>query len=629
MSRNEDYLDNLLTSVTDTLSQFDDDFEQNRESLKQSYQTQNNLPPKTQSALDEVREDNFLKEFEEDLQRGGSDDDFMRDFERELRGEMGQPENNENEYEGIPLETEYTDMDADLDNILSDFSDMPDTDANTDADATLAFDDDVFAQLNEAQTQQESIPAPDGLEGLEDIFSDMPDAVPSEMDFPQTEIEESMATGAQPSETLQLEDLPVGEQQDDTQMAEDPTTILQTAEEPISDVSVLDETISGQPQEDTGLSLDDILSESDDVLSQLENYADNEGNTENAGRLSTGDISNLMEGASESAEDPISLLDTQEATRAVNEDPFSVGPDFAYDETAGISTEPDKGKKKKREKNPNSIFAKLSRILFGSAEELNPELAAEIAAERAKRGEDDPANMDPDALKAKKKQEKELKKQQKKEAAELKKQEKDAAKAEKAAKKASKPKKEKKPKKKKELPKEPPLPKVPVTMMWILALSIMLLVFLGSSVLGYSTSVNQSKDAFDKGDYVTAYEKLQGVKIKKADEDLYHASAALAGVQMELDAYTALMEQKQYEMALDALIRGIGRCQVHEKDAEEWNMTEQLSSMEKQLGNLLSDQFNVSKRTARKLYKIQKRSDYTLQLHEIMSKLGLYEAVSA
>lgn len=628
MSRNEDYLDNLLTSVTDTLSQFDDDFEQNRESLKQSYQTQNNLPPKTQSALDEVREDNFLKEFEEDLQNDGSDDDFMRDFERELRGEMGsgtdQPENNEDKYESIPFETDNTDMDADLDDILSDFSDMPDADADT----TVAFDDDVFAQLNDAQAQQEPITAPDGLEGLEDIFSDMPDEMSTEMDFPQTETDAGMVTQAQPSETLQLEDVPAGVQLDDM-MAEDPMTISQTAEEPLLDSQVPDEFVSEQPQDDLGLSLDDILNESDDVLSQLENYANDEDSTMDAGSLSAEETASLIEDGVGSAGDSIGLSDSQEATKAMNEDPFSIGPDFAYDETAGVPPEPEKGKKKKREKNPNSIFAKLSRVLFGSPEELNPELAAEIAAERAKRGEDDPENMDPAALKAKKKQEKELKKQQKKEAADLKKQEKEASKAEKAAKKASKPKKEKKPKKKKELPKEPPLPRVPVTMMWILALSIMVLVFLGSSVLGYFSSVNQSKDAFDKGDYVTAYEKLQGVKIKKADEELYHASAALAGVQMELDAYTALMEQKQYEMALDALIRGIGRCQIHEKDAEEWNMAEQLSAMEKQLGNLLSDQFNVSKRTARKLYKIQKRSDYTLQLHEIMSKLGLYEAVSA
>ncbi len=46
MSRSEDYLDNLLTSVTDRLSEYDEDFEQNRESLRDSYQTQNDLPSK-------------------------------------------------------------------------------------------------------------------------------------------------------------------------------------------------------------------------------------------------------------------------------------------------------------------------------------------------------------------------------------------------------------------------------------------------------------------------------------------------------------------------------------------------------------------------------------------------------
>ena len=86
MNRNEDYLDNLLTSVTNKLDQFDDDFEQSRESLRESYRTQNDLPQGTQSALDEIREDNFLKDFDADL-GVGSEEDFIREFERELNGE--------------------------------------------------------------------------------------------------------------------------------------------------------------------------------------------------------------------------------------------------------------------------------------------------------------------------------------------------------------------------------------------------------------------------------------------------------------------------------------------------------------------------------------------------------------
>ena len=254
------------------------------------------------------------------------------------------------------------------------------------------------------------------------------------------------------------------------------------------------------------------------------------------------------------------------------------GPDFSFEESV-IDTG-DSDKKRKKEKNPNSPFAKLSRMLFGTPEELNPEAAAEYEAAKAAMGNKE--ELDPKARKEKKKQEKELKKQQKQEEAEKKKQEKEAAKAEKAAKKAAKPKKEKKPKKKDAMPKEPPLPKVPVMMMWGIALSMLVLIILGTVLLGYSIPVSESKEAFDKGDYVTAYAKLKSIEVKPEDEELLHAATALASVQTELDAYTALMELKQYEMALDSLIRGYGRCAIHSADAEEWGVSSQLTEMDHQ-----------------------------------------------
>ena len=224
-------------------------------------------------------------------------------------------------------------------------------------------------------------------------------------------------------------------------------------------------------------------------------------------------------------------------------------------------------------------------MLFGTPEELNPEAAAEYEAAKAAMGNKE--ELDPKARKEKKKQEKELKKQQKQEEAEKKKQEKEAAKAEKAAKKAAKPKKEKKPKKKDAMPKEPPLPKVPVMMMWGIALSMLVLIILGTVLLGYSIPVSESKEAFDKGDYVTAYAKLKSIEVKPEDEELLHAATALASVQTELDAYTALMELKQYEMALDSLIRGYGRCAIHSADAEEWGVSSQLTEMENKFDLLL------------------------------------------
>ena len=550
MSRSEDYLDNLLTSVTDTLNEFDNDFEQNRESLKESYQTQNDLPSKTQSALDEIREENFLREFEDEINRGKSDDDFLSEFERELNGEedadlyTAADGNEMTAPQDVNMDT-ADQLDADLEDL---FREDSETIAMPDEPATAAFDqepqtvsletpepdmgEDVFSQM--ANEQDKSMEAPKGMEGLEDIFGEFGDA-----DSILQELENGI-----------------------TQPADDSSAAQQ------------------ETQSSMGESLTEILNESDEeALSEIDkllNTEEQDGNTQ--------------------------AMDAEA-------DPLPMGPDFSFDESS--LGEEDGGEKKKKERNKNGFFGKISRMLFGTPAELDPEAAAEYEAAKAALGKNE--ETDPKVLKEKKKQEKELKKQQKKEAAEQKK----------AAKKAAKPKKEKKPKQKNKMPKEPPLPKVPVMMMWILALSLLVLVFLGTSLVGYSLPVKESREAFESGDYVTAYRKLQGMKVRKNDKELLKASSTLAGIQTELDAYTALMEQKQYEMALDCLVRGYNRCNLHSADAEEWNVADKLTDLQDKFDLLLKEQFDVSKRKAKKLYQIKKRSDYTMELHKILDQLGL------
>ena len=89
--------------------------------------------------------------------------------------------------------------------------------------------------------------------------------------------------------------------------------------------------------------------------------------------------------------------------------------------------------------------------------------------------------------------------------------------------------------------------------------------------------------------------------------------------------YTACMPGacKGQEMALDALIRGYGRCLLNSADAEEWGVLDELEKMQDQFDLLLKEQFDVTKHRAKKLYNINKRSEYTLALHEILDKLGM------
>lgn len=601
MSRSEDYLDNLLTSVTDRLNEFDDDFEQNRESFKESYQTQNDLPSKTQSALDEIREENFLREFEDELNKGRADEDFLAEFERELNGEDVQPAAQE-EPEMDLLDELFSQMNEEKDDQTIEMPQPDQTDADPFAEMRTMEPDEAASSSDEHTLE------PDFLsdEDLTSMFKE-PEEEPEIPDF--SGFDDEPATTAMDSG----DDEATTERND-----EEPQTVAMDTQEQEKSMEA--------PKGMEGLEdiFGDILGDdADSLINELENGTlseDADRTQQNTEPILDDRLKDILDGSDEEALSEIDQLldaDSDSGTQE-KEDPLAMAPDFSYEESS--LGEGETGEKKKREKNKNGLFGKISRMLFGTPAELDPEAAAEYEAAKAAMKQ---TEEDPKAVKERKKQEKEQKKQQKKEEAEKKKQEKDAAKAEKAAKKAAKPKKEKKPKQKKQVPKEPPLPKVPVMMMWILALSLMVLVFLGTFLIGYSTPVKASKEAFEKGDYVTAYEKLQGIKVRAADKDLLKASSALAGIQAQLDAYIALMEQKQYEMALDALIRGYGRCLLNSADAEEWGVLDELEKMQDQFDLLLKEQFDVTKHRAKKLYNINKRSEYTLALHEILDKLGM------
>ena len=676
MSRSEDYLDNLLTSVTDKLDEFDDEFEQNRESLRESYQTQNDLPSKTQSALDEIREENFLREFEDEINKGRTDDDFLSEFERELNGEPEDDFTRRLNREEVPL----SEMDADLEDFFKDDmaddlfagpgagsgNDFPQNPAASGAEntfGTAAMDDPVTMALNDPDSVTMAMDDP----GSVTMALNDPDPVTMALNDPDSA---TMAMDGPDPVTMAMDDLdPVAMAMDDpdsvTMAMDDPgpaamgmdgldtATMAMDTEPAAMAVSgragALDspgpdmgeDVVSKMAKDDQAMEapkgmeglediFGDILDEdADSLLSELENgiaqSAGGAGVTQPAQPAAddSESLTDILNGSDEDALSEIDrLLDADGGTQGA-EAPLSMdsvepdlGPDFSFGESA-LADEPEE--KKKKERNKNGFFGKLSRVLFGTPEELDPEAAAEYEAAKAAMGPQE----DPKVAKEKKKQEKELKKQQKKEEAAQKKQEKEAEKAAKAAQKASKPKKEKKPKQKNKGPKEPPLPKVPVMMMWILALSMMVLVFLGTFLVGYSTPVNAAREAFENGDYVAAYAKLQGMKIRDTDHELLESATTLAGIQTEMDAYNALMEQKQYEMALDSLIRGYNRCLLHSAKAEEWGVADKVKELEDQFDRLLKEQFDVSKRSAKKLYAIKKRSQYTLELHEILDKLGL------
>lgn len=217
--------------------------------------------------------------------------------------------------------------------------------------------------------------------------------------------------------------------------------------------------------------------------------------------------------------------------------------------------------------------------------------------------------------KARKKREKEEKKAKKKEERAEKKAQAKAAKAEKKAK------KERKPKKPKEPDRTPPLPKKPVILCFVMAGSFLALVLLGTNLFGYSSNMANAEKQFGLGNYEEAYRMVSGLEIKEQDDEVYQKYRVMGTVSGEYRAYQTFMEAGLYDMALDSLVRAVGRCQKYQPDAEVYGCTGELTKLHEQAAGALGS-FGITEERALELYATEEREDYSAQINTILEQAG-------
>lgn len=304
--------------------------------------------------------------------------------------------------------------------------------------------------------------------------------------------------------------------------------------------------------------------------------------------------------------------------------------------------EPGKGKKKKKGKKGEKgekgdekpgFFKRLSLALFGeeevevSEEDKIPEIGdienisdENIDILRELEGKKGKQEDDAKARKAQKKKEKAEKKAQKKK-------EREEKKAQKAQEKAAKPKKEKKPKEPKTVIKTKPLPKKPVFLIMLVGVSLVILINLITTQVGYTIDVANAKKYYEQGDYVEAYTCFtQGARVKAADEELYNKAKYTAYVQQQFRNYYMYREQNMHPEALNALICGLGRYDKNVSDAVKAGATAEYDKMLMDLEKLLSENYSMTLEQARTLYAIHEKEDYTYALYDVIDSLGLSES---
>lgn len=554
MSKSEDYLDDLLNSVSDANRR------NNKKDIENLIQSMNEEAAKPRERekkpVEKKHEDysgtGFLREFEQELATGAADD-FLQEFEMELDEEASNQ--------------------ADIDVNEDQTSDVEEASAISQPEASN--------QMEEAEQSEETNQLQDASEPISSEGTDMATdgSAPSDMMEDVDDIMDAVRK--------KVGDSGEEEHMDTSKTTEDDAS---EEEEPLGFFDTLDEDSAAEIPEASKTESEEeepLLSEDDDAINLMDMLS---------GDADLSDIGDLLK-ADENGEE----LEHSEDEDSEVQDEF---------ERLGSIEELKDLKEAKAKRKKQGFFSKIMSVLFGPDEEEDDTKIAEDDSLGSISSENREILKEMDADEgAGKKGKKEKKKKEKKE-------KKEKAKKEKAPK----VKKEKPPK---EIDRTPPLPKKPVILIFIMALSVLILILLGSSNLQYGQDMQQAKDDFASGSYVTAFQTIAGSSVKGKDENFYKKAQVLASIQREYQSYESLSGINENEMALDALIRGYGRCVDGADLAQEYEITDEMAGLKNQILQQLSDHFGVSEEKAAELHAMTKRTDYTKAIQEILAAAGL------
>ena len=548
MSKSEDYLDDLLNSVSDANRR------NNKKDIENLIQSMNEEAAKPRERekkpVEKKHEDysgtGFLREFEQELATGAADD-FLQEFEMELDEEAS------NQADIDVKEDQTSDMEA------ASATKQPEVANQSEETNQLRDASEPISSEGTGMATDGSAPS-DMMEDVDDIM----DAVRKKVG--DSGEEEHMDTSKTP--------------EDDASEEEEPLGFFDTLDE--DSAAEIPEAPKTESEEE-----EPLLSEDDDAINLMDMLS---------GDADLSDIGDLLK-ADENGEE---LEHSEDEDGEVQDEFERLG---SIEELKDL-----KGAKEKRKK--QGFFSKIMSVLFGPDEDEDDTKIAEDDSLGSISSENREILKEMDADEgAGKKGKKEKKKKEKKE-------KKEKAKKEKAPK----VKKEKPPK---EIDRTPPLPKKPVILIFIMALSILILILLGSSNLQYGQDMQQAKDDFASGSYVTAFQTVAGSSVKGKDENFYKKAQVLASIQSEYQSYESLSGINENEMALDALIRGYGRCVDGTDMAQEYEITDEMEGLKAQILQQLSDHFGVSEEKAAELHAMTKRTDYTKAIQEILAAAGL------
>lgn len=305
----------------------------------------------------------------------------------------------------------------------------------------------------------------------------------------------------------------------------------------------------------------------------------------------------------EEVEAEVLELDPAELDALLSNDSQPKSEETVLSEAIGDNkkNKPDKVKKEKSE----GLFKKVFKILMEEIPDEEPEEASSLNL--SEENKDILNELDKEKGKKKKKKEKKPKKGKE----ENPEQKEGKPKKEKKVK----PKKEKKPKKQKEPQKpEKKLPKKKVIVTFVFAFSILAGILLVEMILPPILSKKVAKEAFEEGNYKTAYQEYYGKKLSEEDEMRFQGAKTVMRMQSNLDGYYNYTAINENVMALHSLLEGVRLKSDILTSAELYGVSAQVDKIYQEMLTLLNSEYSLSEEKAIQLTQLESDVLYTEEL---------------
>ncbi|MCM1272866.1 MAG: hypothetical protein NC225_08030 [Clostridium sp.] len=146
------------------------------------------------------------------------------------------------------------------------------------------------------------------------------------------------------------------------------------------------------------------------------------------------------------------------------------------------------------------------------------------------------------------------------------------------------------------------------------------LVVFGSKGFNYSQAIKKAADYFDRQRYRLAYDEVSGVEIKKDDQNLKDRIYTVMYVERLYESYENNISIGYPDRALDALIRGLEKYELHYQEAVSLNIVEDIDSCKAKIVAALNETYGLSEEEAYEIISLDGQA-YSSKLTEISAKL--------